>query len=409
MAEFDPSKFFLMGQQSRMIEEQTKAQTAERLRHAMLPQARQQYFEGSSEALQQQAPDEWVQLETQRVQREKAQQDASFASADRARQEMLLKSKGMFASFSEAARDPTKWASAAERVEALGFAEPGSISREPPPMDQVLAMVDKNRSVIEALSDPKITPLIINVMANHGYGAGMEAAALRDPKVQFDIDAEMDASRNAKGKPTTTVNVGASDLTKSNETTIQKQVFDARVKLDQLGQIEKSITEMGGAEKLGSFYEGLKSSAADKALRSDIFAGFVTNEAKQQLGARAVTIANIANLVNKTINELAGANVPEGEMMRMRRSLPSEDDNAVTITAKLDAMRQNFAMIERHGVQALGHGISLAIPEDKDRSPAKGAQATQEKSAQGTIIVNDAGQKAFLLNGNSIPKGWRAR
>src|SRR4030043_1945658 len=146
MAEFDPSKFFLMGQQARMIEEQPKAQTAERLRHAMLPQARQQYFEGSSEALQQQAPDEWVQLETQRGQREKAQQDASFASADRARQEMLLKSTGMFASFSEAARDPTKWASAAEREEALGFAEPGPISRGPPPMDQVLAMVDKNRS-----------------------------------------------------------------------------------------------------------------------------------------------------------------------------------------------------------------------------------------------------------------------
>lgn len=400
-----PVQFFMLGQQAALNERMQKIKQLELEREQQLPTARSSYFSGDPSQLQQLAPTEWSTLETNRAQRVGINQKTQADAVERARQEQVLRSRGMLAALGSVRQDPSRWPSVVATIEQNGLVAPGTFDPSKiPTVADIDSAIGEQRMVLDTMQDPKLGDDIRDILIANNYSPN-DPSGLADPRIQQAVGTMIAARNEGRRKPNTVVNVGDnSPLGTGVANKIQTQIYDARIQMDQLGAIKDAIAQAGGYEAIGSAIEGVKSAVTDKALRSDIFAGFVPQDARERLGNRVTAIASMAALVNKVINDLAGANVPEGEMMRMRRSLPSEDDNAVTIKAKIDTLEDNLRIIERHGIDALKTGIHL-----KDYNPPRqdGANTSSPSSQKGIIITNGT-DRGILPPGQPMPQGWRA-
>ena len=242
MADFDPARFFLLGQQARMQEEQLKMQSLQRSQLEQLPGARAEYFAGDPTALRDLNPEEWSKLETQRVQRTAMRQDAEMKArqnqldmVETYRRKTLDQSKALLGSLSMAQQDPAKWASVA--------VEPGSLDpNDPPPKAQIAGFIDQQKATVASLDDPKLSSDVAELLQAEGY-AGREAFGLQDPAVQQKIGLMVRQKGAARGKAGTIVNVNASDLTMGMQKQMQQDVVDASDTLRRLNIIKMAATD----------------------------------------------------------------------------------------------------------------------------------------------------------------------
>jgi hypothetical protein len=269
MADFDPARFFLLGQESRLKEEQLKMQRLKRSQLEQIPGARAEYFAGDPTALRGLDPQEWSNLETQRMQRVSIQQAAEKNQLDMVeayRKKQLNNSKAVLGTLAMAQRDPSKWSSVVSTLEQIGAVQPGSLNpNDPPPRAQIEDFLNQQKMTVASLDSPKLSNDVTELLQAMGY-AGQEAFGLQDPKVQQKIDELVDSKSKARGKANTVVNVNASDLTAGMQKQMQQDVVEASDTLRRLNIIKMAATDPVTGEADFGNYLGYGSNAKGKWL-----------------------------------------------------------------------------------------------------------------------------------------------
>jgi hypothetical protein len=205
--------------------------------------------------------------------------------------------------------------------------------------------------------------------------------------------------------PKTNVTVGANGeliqaLTKGEQSKQQGKIIDAAQRLKQLDDIDESINNLGGFDKMTDYFERGKRAFQNVAEKTKIGRDLLlTDEDKKAMEAYSTATANISGFSNKIINELSGAAVSAQEWQRLVKSLPNpETDGMTQLKAKLKAWRKNIQYIQQFGIDALFNGIrsgainpSVGAPLDTDTQTTK-SSVDLETYARAVKDLSDAGQ-----------------
>lgn len=180
----------------------------------------------------------------------------------------------------------------------------------------------------------------------------------------------LEKQTKARGTQVNVGGPGSSPLTTASETAQQAEIFKADKRLQQLQNMRTAIDAAGGYEPFASYKAGTQSVLGNVASKLGIGGD------KEFLKKRASAVAAIGGFTNPIISDLSGANVPETEMRRMRQSLPSPDDSAEELQAKIDAWEHNLAIIRNYGVDTLVKGVQTGkIKLPGEGGPQAGAGA----------------------------------
>jgi hypothetical protein len=176
-----------------------------------------------------------------------------------------------------------------------------------------------------------------------------------DPEARAKYD-RLKEGRARAGAPNISVGGGVG-LTPAQKSARQEEIFDSSVKIDALDDIEKSIEAMGGYDAYADAGAAVTDFLAGAATRLPGVRGLVGQDARKALATRAAVSAKIASFTNKAINDIAGANVPEAEMRRVIRGLPSPDDPPDVLGAKIQGTKENLKRLREMGYSVLTEGV----------------------------------------------------
>ena len=239
--------------------------------------------------------------------------------------------------------------------------------------EQVAMDLQGRASALLGAPDPakQPQPVVDEIAKAVRIGQGLSFDDPRFPEAYRAEQARQEAlgvKRAAAGA--TTVRMGPDGplvgLTTGQQGTQQGKVLDANLRVKQLEGIKQAIAGVGGYDAFASVFAEGKGAA--RRLGSKI--GLDVDRGAIQRRARVV--AAIGGFTNPIISELAGANVPEGEMLRMVQSLPTDDDDGPTLEAKIAAWEVNLQIIRERGLDALVNGIrtgAVKLPSSKRENP----------------------------------------
>jgi hypothetical protein len=180
----------------------------------------------------------------------------------------------------------------------------------------------------------------------------------RDQKNWGGYESYLAKQTKARAPSTTNIVGGAVAPTTAGQTTQQGAVLQAQMRLELLGNMKKAIAEAGGYDAVTSFVP--EGGAVPKMMSR---AGMGSEYSAAAIKLRSRAVAAIGGFTNPIISELAGANVPDGEMRRMVQSLPTVDDAGPELEAKIEMWGENLKIMERFGIDYLVNGIRTgAIP-----------------------------------------------
>jgi hypothetical protein len=327
-----------------------------------LQEAKGLYGKGQSALLQQVNPAEYQKLEQGRAQmmqaRQKQEQEVMTATQDRDANTAYAGYKA--ALFLSKNKDPDAISS------VLGDLDRGiKMGAIDPRLSQVLgatAAGDRNFAALVPIFQsevarktpaPKPTSEMTNAAAATGFGSPAEAA--QDPRFQRYV-----AQQILPRGPSTVINMGGgqqavSPLTTGQQAATQKDIQAIDKRAAQIGIMERTISELGGYDKVGSLWE--RGGAKLEEIKKSV--GLKSNE--DLLRRRARVVAAIGGFTNPIISELAGANVPEGEFARMKESLPRPDDVGPVLQQKIEAWKELDSVMREQGVDALLGGLREGV------------------------------------------------
>lgn len=188
---------------------------------------------------------------------------------------------------------------------------------------------------------------------------------------------------------------GGVGLTTAQQTTTQGEVNTARKRLFQIANMRNTIAAYGGYDKFGQY------ASEGGAVASGIGSKLGVKVDAAEMEKRTAAEAAIGGFSNPIISELAGANVPDGEMKRMVQSLPVVGDPGPVLKAKIDAWENNQRIIEKYGIEYLVNGISTgAIKLPGEPAPAEGGG---KKNTPPTSGVSPTIQTIIAKRGEGKP------
>ena len=145
-----------------------------------------------------------------------------------------------------------------------------------------------------------------------------------------------------------------SGIEKSTRGQLEKQVIQSRESLGRLRDIVKGFKPE---------YLTLGNKLGMQFLRWGEKAGVdLSPEQSKELGERSVFFQNTYDSVNRTIRDMTGAQMSEGEAVRLMAGMPNQDDAPTEFMAKMKATIEKIESYDRQYSMVLGQGLPLETP-----------------------------------------------
>jgi hypothetical protein len=266
-----------------------------------------------------------------------------------------------------------------ERPVAPGLHGPPALGSDPQQMAQFQAEAQAGATMRgEKPPDQPLDEIAKRVILGRGIQPTQPEF---QPAYQEELERDRrESERRARaGASSVTVDAGGGKsvgLTTAAQTTQQGEVIKADKRLQQIDQIEDAIDAAGGYNAYASY------AAEGRGAARRVGSKLGVDVDEQAIERRADVEAAIGGFTNPVISELAGANVPDGEMKRMVQSLPTVDDDGPTLKAKIRAWRKNTEIIRQNGVGYLVDGIKsgkIKLPGDEAAGDASDLDAILAK------------------------------
>ena len=214
-----------------------------------------------------------------------------------------------------------------------------------------------------------ITPAEARELYSQGYRIPQketERRILKSPAgFNYYEDTGERVNPNAKGKasgPQTVVNVtNQPDIEKSTKAQLEKKLIQSR---ESLGRMDEIVAEFKPD------YLTIGDKIETKLLGWQEKAGMTLEPSQQKgLADRATFFQKTFDSVNRSIRDMTGAQMSEGEADRLMRGMPNQDDSPTEFMAKMQSVIGQIKSYDRLYRETMGQGLGPAGEAASDPDP----------------------------------------